>query len=70
MMNATTGNVVKRGVVITVMDANDKPVARYYLEHAWPAKWEVPQLKASGNEVAIESIELVHEGLSLMADDQ
>ena len=32
---------------------------------AFPVKVEGPGLKASGNEVAIESIELAHEGLEL-----
>lgn len=69
-MNAATGNVVKRSVLITVNDAQGQPVARYHLENAWPAKWEGPTLKASGNDVAIETLELVHEGLTLMDDDQ
>lgn len=68
--NATTGNVVKRSVLVSVNDAQGQPIARYHLEHAWPSKWEGPTLKASGNEVAIETLELVHEGLSLMDDDQ
>jgi phage tail-like protein len=68
-MNAT-GNVVKRSVMVTVNNAQGQPVARYHLENAWPSKWEGPTLNASGNDVALETIELVHEGLSLMDDDQ
>jgi phage tail-like protein len=33
--------------------------------NAFPVKVEGPGLKATGNEVAIESIELAHEGLSI-----
>jgi len=33
--------------------------------NAFPVKVEGPQLKASGNEVAIEAIELAHEGLEV-----
>ena len=36
------------------------------VSQAWPTKCEGPALKATGNEIAIESIELVHEGLSLI----
>jgi phage tail-like protein len=68
--NATTGTVVRRSVLVTVHDAEGQPVARYHLEHAWPSKWMGPTLKASGNEVAIETLELVHEGLTLVDDDQ
>ena len=32
---------------------------------AWIAKWEGPRFNARGNEIAIESIELVHEGIRL-----
>ena len=69
-MNAATGNVVKRSVIVTILDPNDKPIRRFHLENAWPAKWEGPTLKASGNEVAMETIELAHEGLSLVDDDR
>ena len=37
-------------------------------QNAFPVKVEGPALKASGNEVAIESIELAHEGLELQND--
>jgi len=33
--------------------------------NAFPIKVEGPALKASGNEVAIETIEIAHEGLTL-----
>ena len=33
--------------------------------NAWPVKIEGPGLKAAGNKVAIESIEVAHEGLSI-----
>jgi phage tail-like protein len=36
--------------------------------NAFPVKVEGPGLKASGNEVAIESIEIAHEGLVLQND--
>lgn len=69
-INVATGTVVKRSVVVTVSDAQGQPIARYHLENAWPSKWEGPTLNASGNDVAIETLELVHEGLTLMDDDQ
>ncbi|HMX81402.1 MAG TPA: phage tail protein, partial [Ferruginibacter sp.] len=33
------------------------------LANAWPSKLTGTDLKADGNEVAVESIELVHEGI-------
>jgi phage tail-like protein len=35
------------------------------VHNAFPVKVEGPQLKAAGNEVAIESIEVAHEGLKV-----
>jgi len=40
-------------------------VARWQLRRAWPAKWEGPSLDAKTSEVAIETLELVHEGIEL-----
>jgi phage tail-like protein len=35
------------------------------LKNAWPTKVTGTDLKAEGNEVAIETIEIVHEGLEI-----
>jgi len=32
---------------------------------AWPMKWQGPSLNGKGNEVAMESMELAHEGLDI-----
>ena len=39
---------------------NDK--ARWEIEEAWPSKYDPTDFSAKGNEVAIETLELVHEG--------
>ena len=69
-MRPAAGTVVKRSVLVTVSDMLGQVIARYHLVNAWPSKWEGPTLKASGNEVAIETLVLEHEGLTLMDDDQ
>ena len=38
---------------------------RWHAENAWINKIEGPSLKAAGNEIAMESVELVHEGLTI-----
>jgi phage tail-like protein len=48
---------------ITVMDQNLKPTARFDFVNAYPLKVSGPQLKADGNEVAIEEVTIAHEGL-------
>ena len=40
-------------------------LVRWNLINAWPSKWTGPTFNATGNEVAIETLEIVHEGLEL-----
>ena len=59
------GQLSRRGVAITLLSESGEPVLRWMLRDAWIAKWEGPHLRARSSEVAIESIELVHEGIRL-----
>lgn len=47
---------------ITLRDAKAGDVATWTLRNAMPQSWRGPQLDASGKAVAIETLELVHEG--------
>ena len=60
--------VERRDVVISLLNENHEPVMTWKIQNAFPVKVEGPGLKASGNEVAIESIEIAHEGLELQND--
>lgn len=57
--------VERRNLVISLLNEEHQPVMVWKVVNAFPVKVEGPQLKASGNEVAIESIELAHEGVEL-----
>ena len=59
------GQVQRRNVTITLLDEQRQAVYRWQLRNAWPVKLEGPSLNASGNEVAIETLELAHEGLEI-----
>jgi len=48
---------------IVVYDTENKEVARYNFKDCWPSKVTGPSLNAAGNEVAVEEVVLVHEGL-------
>ncbi|BAZ50304.1 conserved hypothetical phage tail protein [Nostoc sp. NIES-4103] len=48
---------------ITVYDQAGSMKARWELQNAYPTKYEGPQLEASSNDVANETITLVHEGI-------
>ena len=63
--NIANGIPDRRNVTIVLLNERREAVLRWGAENAWINKIEGPSLKASGNEVAMESIELVHEGLTL-----
>ena len=51
-------------VTITLFDQSGKGLFAWTLQKAMPIKFKAPDLNASNNEVAIEELHLVHEGLS------
>src|SRR5688500_17607820 len=57
--------VKRRDLIISLLNEEHQPVMVWKIQNAFPVKVEGPGLKASGNEVAIESIEIAHEGLEL-----
>jgi phage tail-like protein len=65
--NIHNGLSDRRNVTIILMNEEHRPVLRWHAENAWVNKIEGPSLKASGNDIAIESVELVHEGLTIEA---
>ena len=56
----------RRDVTIRLLDEEHQPIVSWTLSRAWPSKVQSTNLKADANEVAIETIELVHEGLSIV----
>jgi phage tail-like protein len=59
------GQTDRRNGVIILMDESRADVMRWQFRNGWPAKWEGPDLDASSSEVAIETLEIAHEGLEL-----
>ena len=57
--------MARRSVGIVLLDEQRQEVARWALRRAWPSKWTGPELRGLGNEVAIETLELSHEGIEL-----
>ncbi len=58
--------VFRRDVTIKLLNEEHQPIISWTLINAWPTKVQSTDLKADGNEVAIETMELVHEGLSIV----
>lgn len=56
----------KNIAVILVNEIGDEK-ARWNIAQAWPIKYDPPDLNAKGNDIAIESLEIVHEGFQRVA---
>ncbi len=61
-----TGSLFRRPVTIKLLNESHEPIMTWILENAWPSKVQSTDLKADANEVAIETMELVHEGLTIL----
>lgn len=57
--------IERRDITISLLNEEHDPVVTWKVKNAWPTKIQSTDLKADGNEVAIESMEIVHEGLSI-----
>ncbi|MHC1599762.1 MAG: phage tail protein [Candidatus Methanospirareceae archaeon] len=53
----------RKNVAIILMDEEGSPAARWEFVEAWPSKYDAPDLNAKGTDVAVETLEVVHEGM-------
>ncbi len=60
--------IERRDVTISLLNEEHEPVISWKIKSAWPTKIQSSELKADSNEVAIESMELAHEGLIIQND--
>jgi len=65
--NASTGSLVRETVTITLRDQGENAVWVWQLVNAWPCKWTGPTLVANSSDVALESLEICHEGIELVS---
>lgn len=63
MSEIKLNKVTRRDVIISLLNEEHAPVMTWKVKQAWPTKITSPDLKASGNEAAIESLEIAHEGV-------
>jgi phage tail-like protein len=61
--DAVRGTLQRRNGSIVLLDRAGHEVVRWNFYNAWPSKWDGPDLNAEGNDVAIETLELAHEGI-------
>ncbi|MCK8521377.1 phage tail protein [Aquimarina sp. D1M17] len=58
--------VERRDITINLLNEEHEPVMTWGIKNAFPIKVQASDFKADGNEVAIETLELAHEGLKMM----
>lgn len=62
--NINLNKAERRDVIIKLLNERHAPVLSWKAKNCFPIKLQASDLKADGNEVAIETLELAHEGLS------
>ncbi len=69
-ISVTQGKIAKDKLrknlsIVLLDDTGAEEVRRWNVRDAWPAKWTGPSFNATGNEVAVDTLELAHEGVEL-----
>lgn len=57
--------VERRDLTISLLNENHEPVVTWKIKNAFPVKVQSTDLKADGSEVAIEQLDIAHEGLTI-----
>lgn len=58
------GAVERKTITITLLDEEEAPAASWQVINAWPMKYTAPDFNATSSEVAIESLDIAHEGMT------
>ena len=63
MSTGVDGAVERKTITITLLDEEESPAASWQVINAWPARYTAPDFDASASEIAIEMLEIAHEGM-------
>lgn len=61
--DVVNGIIKRKSGFIILLDCEGNEKWRWSFERAYPVKWTGPELRADGNTVAVESVELAHNGI-------
>lgn len=59
-----SGTVTRKHVRLITLDSGGNETRGWEFRDAYPVKWSGPEFEADGGSVALESVELVHRGIS------
>jgi phage tail-like protein len=57
--------VERRDITISLLNEEHTPIITWKVKNAWPSKIQPTDLKSDDNSIAIETMEIVHEGLTI-----
>ena len=57
--------IERQPVTISLLDETGSPVQTWTLKNAWPTKITGTDFKSDGNEPAVETLEIAHEGVEI-----
>lgn len=64
MIAGVDGEVDRKTITITLLDNTGADAASWQVINAWPMKYTAPDFNATSSEVAVESLEIAHEGMT------
>jgi phage tail-like protein len=67
MQKTLDGIIERKSISIVLLNDAGQEVVRFNCRDAWPTKWTGPTLNGASSDVAIETLELAHEGLTVAA---
>jgi phage tail-like protein len=65
ILRAMNGQVQRADGSVALLDENRQQVVRWNFTRGWPCKWTGPGLNAANSEIAMETLEICHEGLEI-----
>lgn len=65
MKTKQNSQIQRRDILIKLLDETHAPIMVWKVRNAFPVKYTGPQLQARNNEVAIETLEIAHEGIEI-----
>jgi phage tail-like protein len=54
----------RKNIAVVLIDEEGNTKARWEFSQAWATKYQAPDLNATANEIAIETLEIAHEGMT------
>lgn len=64
IITGVNGAVDRKTITITLLDEEEAPAASWQVINAWPLKYTAPDFNATSSEIAIETLEIAHEGMT------